>query len=324
MLAELLNNPEMQSIAYGVEAGVFSGQDKVVSHHDKDFEAWKAELGDAPESMNSAVAPELAEKLGSLPVAQTLELTDTTTHELLKDKLVHELSGTSDAKQALEQLEMAAYELRDLSLEELRDVLVRAGVVSLETLDKHLGRFSDDRLVQRKLSQGGPVWKGGFRHIFIGDADGGLHDHDTIEDLENAGVLLDEHDTRLVSTDEGGRRRAKQPYVPEILQPDIRVGISSDFNGDGEPDAVKLTERHASSQFPEAWTMDETIDRVVSVADSAGQDNGGGNLIHTGEFSVIVDGQLIEAKLLVYTDKSTGKIVGAHPEYSAVKQPAAV
>lgn len=197
-----------------------------------------------------------------------------------------------------------AYELRRMPLGKFVEVLVGSGVLSQDLVGSGiLNRFTPDRLV---ISENVEQYRGGFRHIFLGDIGGGLHDLDTLED---AGLAGHGTDTRMVEPTSRGDRLRNRIGVPFENNPDLRTGTGMDIDNDGDTDLVRLRHLDAKSQFPEHWTTDQVIRAIVAIADTKGEQIQDGRTVkHTSTFLDIINGEEVEFTITVLTDHETGLI----------------
>jgi len=214
----------------------------------------------------------------------------------------------SDFQKDIDDLELSddglpAYELRRMPIGVFIDLLHRTGVISTELFESGQlqSRFAPDQMVVRN---GEEHLAGGLRHILLGDIVGGGHDVDTLEDVGIAGPGTDT--IYIDPTDKGARRRAVTGATLE-QRPDIRFGTGVDSDGDGQSDHVRLSFRHATSQFPENWTTDQVLTAVISASEESprGMQNNG-NFLRTG----VIDG----VPIIVITNPD-GLIVTGYPEY---------
>ncbi len=210
-----------------------------------------------------------------------------------------------------EQEKIPAYELRRMPLDVFVGVLVESGVLSQELVDSGIiDRFSPDRLV---VSENIEQYRGGFRHIFLGDIGGGLHDIDTLED---AGLAGEGKDTRRLSPTERGDRYRGKTGSSITENPDLSTGTAMDLDGDGDTDVVRLRRLDARSQFPEHWTTDQVIHQIVAIADTEGEqleDNK--TTRHVGIITEIIDGREVEVKITVLTDNESGLIENSYASW---------
>jgi hypothetical protein len=226
--------------------------------------------------------------------------------------------GFTEVKKASEDLDsgtldLPAYELRRMPIEVFVGVLVDSGVMSQSIIDRGLlDRFSPDRLV---VSEGVEQYTGAFRHIFLGDIRGGLHDVDTIEDAGLAGAGRDT--LRTAPTQKGDKIRNKVGSGIEN-NPDLRTGTAIDKDGDGETDLVRIRTMDAKSQFPEHWSTDKVIETIVSTADSAGEEMGDGKTLrHSVVINESIDGSDTEFTVVTFTNKETGLIENSYTLWGA-------
>lgn len=207
-------------------------------------------------------------------------------HETFFSHLSEELQ-----KEAQSNIQFA-YELRHLPENALIKSLHARGVISDSLAESGLleTRFAPNR----PRTPNSPYQVGGLMHVLLGDANGGLHDVDTLYDAGLAGVG---HDTKVV--------RISEKYAGK---PDIRYGQPVDVDNDGEIDRVDLKVAKGKTQFPEDWTTDEVLLAIIDVSERPAEPQDPKRpsefTYHFGDFNgvqirVVKDGE--------------GKIVTAHP-----------
>jgi hypothetical protein len=230
------------------------------------------------------------------------------------DTFNHAVEGVH--KLGNEQGNIPAYELRRMPIEVFVGVLVDSGVMSQSIVDRGLlDRFSPDRLV---ISEGVEQYTGAFRHIFLGDVRGGLHDVDTIEDAGLAGAGRDT--LRITPTQKGDKIRDKVG-ASVGNNPDLRTGTAIDEDGDGDTDLVRIRTMDAKSQFPEHWSTDKVIETIISAADTAGEEVGDGKTIrHSVTINEILDGEESSITVITYTNKETGLIENSYASWGSSRK----